>query len=190
MYDTWQKHLDWLIKSSNKADIDEIIEYFVADYRSFLKHLEVNECVKECISGYNRILRHGAWSSEQFDLDIAVGDICYIDFGHAYINEAGFQHFGLVMANFNYKILVVPMTSNRRSVASAFNLAEDGKSHLYGLGRIAGLNKDSVLFLNDVRFINSARVISVNAHMDVDSPQFKEISAALRRCVFQQTDVD
>ena len=44
--------------------------------------------------GLNRLERKRMISHHE--LNIEVGDICYIDFGQAYINEAGFQHFGLV----------------------------------------------------------------------------------------------
>ncbi|MDE8208759.1 hypothetical protein PT115_04715 [Erysipelothrix rhusiopathiae] len=98
-----------------------------------------------------------------------------MEFGQAFINEAGYQHFGLVMGIFNYKLFVVPMTSNYEIIRQARNINLFGKRHLYYIGKIPGLNKSSVLFLNDCKYVNSARIISIYGHIDPSSAMFKEI---------------
>ena len=55
------------------------------------------------------------------------------------------------------------------------------KRHLMRLPEIEGLNKSSVLFLNDAKWINSARVIDVKAHIDPNSYLFDKI----KKCVLQ-----
>ena len=49
---------------------------------------------------------------------------------------------------------------------------------------MSGLNKPSVLFLNDIRFINTARVIDIKAHIPVTAPMFKEVQKRMLRVMF------
>ncbi|QIK68936.1 hypothetical protein G7062_00965 [Erysipelothrix sp. HDW6C] len=164
---------------------EQLIKEYLKDYEAFLRKMTSWQQKKECISGYNRIHRMNYWSSEALNIDVSVGDVCYIDFGHAYINENGYQHFGLVLASHNHKLLVIPMTSKASSIQQARNLNDEGKRHLYYIGKIRGLNKPSVLFLNDCKFINSARIISVNGHIAPNSAMFREIRYYLNLGLFQ-----
>lgn len=166
---------------NNKALKDTYIDA----YNGYLDSLSPLQLYKECISGLNRIQRGKAWAHESFAGDITVGDICYIDYGLAYINEAGYQHFGLVLAIFHHKFLVVPMTSNATTIQNARNVDFEGKKHLYFLGKIRGLNKPSVLFLNDFKFINSSRIISVNGKISPKSEMFKEILDVVKNEIFE-----
>ena len=43
------------------------------------------------------------------------------------------------------------------------------------LGLVKGLNRHSVLFLNDVKYINTARIIDIKAHISTDSILFQKI---------------
>ena len=52
------------------------------------------------------------------------------------------------------------------------------------IGLVSGLNKPSVLFLNDIRFINTARVIDIKAHIPVTAPMFKEVQKRMLRVMF------
>lgn len=167
----------WLVQEGGE-DTDTMMETYFNDYRKYVMSLSSHLKRKECLSGTNRMLRRAMWSATEMQISISMGDICYIEYGQAFINEAGYQHFGLVIGMFNHKIFVVPMTSNREMILSARNVAtslENQKEHLYYIGQLPGLNKPSVLFLNDAKFINSSRVISVNAQIDTDSVMFKEI---------------
>lgn len=160
-----------------------IVEDYIEELKDYLSAMPYHEIKRECISGYNRFLRSKCLSSLDFNLRIEVGDIVFCDFGQAYINEAGFQHFGLVLKIFNYKAFVIPMSSNSITVRKAFNHPNklDMKDHLFYIGMPLGLNKPSVLFLNDAKFINTARIIEVKSHIKSDSILFKQINNQYKR---------
>lgn len=154
-----------------------IVEEYLEELRNYLRELPYHEIKRECISGYNRFMRQGCISSLDFNLRIKEGDIVYCDFGQAYLNEAGFQHFGLVIKLFSYKAFVVPMSSNAQTVLKAPNHPQsiESKGHLYYIGQPEGLNRPSVLFLNDAKFINTARIIEVKSSLDINSENFNNI---------------
>ena len=137
------------------------------------------------ISEANYLLRNQYKSCDQFGVRIKEGDICYIDFGQAYLNEAGFQHFGLITNITNGKVFVIPMTSNTNTYNQAYdeNYLPNGKKHLMQIGLINGLNKESVLFLNDCKYINSARIIDVKANIDTSSELYKNIQSRIMKCL-------
>ena len=41
--------------------------------------------------------------------------------------------------------------------------------------KLKGMNKNSVLFINDAKWINTARIIDVKSHLKVDSKKFSDI---------------
>lgn len=172
----------WLDKEDDLNNEERIKEY-LKEYEKFLLQLPEGRQRKECISGINRIKRLSLWSSDGLNIKVNIGDLCYLDYGLAFINEAGYQHFGLVIGVFNYKVLVIPMTSNQNVIAQARNLGGVGKHHLFYIGKIKGLNKPSVLFLNDLKYVNSARIISVNGHIPPSSEMFKDICQYLHQDV-------
>lgn len=137
------------------------------------------------ISEANWIVRGRCRSGEDLGIRLKPGDICYLDYGQAYLNEAGYQHFGLVITVYSHKALVVPMTSNKAQYASAYDEKENprGKRHLMRIGALPGMAKPSVLFLNDMKFINTARVIDVKAHMDENSVLFLRVKSRLLRII-------
>ncbi|MCB8642698.1 hypothetical protein LJE08_14165, partial [Holdemanella sp. DFI.5.55] len=71
--------------------------------------LSVKEAIPRLVSEQNLRERRHAGSCGELGVDIRVGDICYIDFGEAYISEIGYQHFGLIITIFHNKAFVVPM---------------------------------------------------------------------------------
>lgn len=178
--------LEDLIFEERQPERTSIIRNYMNDYQEFIETFKEHQLAKECISGYNRMIRHQYWSCANLELLVRPGDICFIDFGQAYINEAGFQHFGLVISVMNLKAFVVPMTSNHKRLSEAMNINEEGKNHLYYIGKIKGLNKPSVLYLNDCRYINTARIITKNAYLDRDSLEFRRIKEELKRCIFSE----
>lgn len=133
------------------------------------------------ISEANWFLRARCRSGSDLGVTVHTGDVCYMDFGQAYLNEAGYQHFGLVMSMCRRKALVVPMTSNRVQYESAYDPDDNpsGKRHLLRIGRLPGMSKPSVLFLNDMKFVNTARVIDVKAHLSTESALFAVIQERL-----------
>ena len=85
------------------------------------------------------------------------------------------------MVLYREKALVVPMTSNAIQYKSAYDPKTNphGSKHLLRIGKIPGMNKPSVLFLNDMKFVNTARVIDVKAHISTDSALFAIIQERL-----------
>ena len=138
------------------------------------------------ISEANWLLRKDRLSCEKFGVNVEVGNICFIDFGQAYLNEIGYQHFGLIMSFCQKKALVVPMTSNSIQYAHAYDPKDNpkGKQNLFRLGYINGMNKPSVLFLNDAKYINTARIIDVKAFINPNSNLFKAIKKQLMQVMF------
>ena len=57
------------------------------------------------------------------------------------------------------------------------------KSHLFALGEIPGLYKESCLFLNDAKWINTARIIDVKGHIDPKGKQFQQILKCVCECI-------
>lgn len=176
--------LNQLIKESDpKECIDnqlywgEVWNEYVEESSGFYSELETKEALARILSEKNYRCRKNACSSEDMGVWIRVGDICFIDFGVNYLNEAGFQHFGLITKIKNNKAFVIPMTSNNKTYQNSLGIK--GKSHLMPIGKIKGMNKNSVLFLNDARFINTARVIDVKAHIPIESNLFKTIQKRL-----------
>lgn len=141
-----------------------------------------NQVSSNLISEANWMIRARCQSCEDLGMEVSPGDICYMDFGQAYLNEAGYQHFGLVVSICNKKALVVPMTSNAATYARAWDPKTNpqGKKHLMRLPEIRGLYKKSVLFLNDIKFINTARIIRITGHLSVRCATFHEIKERLR----------
>lgn len=137
------------------------------------------------ISETNWIARGQYGSGEDIGIHVRQGDVVYMDFGQAYLNEMGYQHFALVIAICEKKALVVPMTSNAKTCDNAYNANHlEGKKNLYCYpGIINGLNRKSVLFLNDLKFINTARIIDIKGHIDIHSKDFQIIKARILRIV-------
>lgn len=177
-----EKLNQYLKETDGKADVKEqqfwkdVVKMYIREKVSYYECLSTREAVWSLISERNYKERSQAHSCEELGVWIRVGDICFIDFGINYLNEAGFQHFGLIISISNNKVLVIPMTSNEKTMEKA-KLAsmKNVKSHLLMIGKIQGMHKASTLFLNDAKFINSARIIDVKAHITVESKLFKKI---------------
>lgn len=139
------------------------------------------------LSEANWIERGHCTCGEEIGIHVHPGDICYMDFGQNYLNEIGFQHFGLVLTVWQKKALIIPMTSNANTYEIAWDAKEnpDGKKNLMRLGSIPGLTKPSVLFLNDMRFVNTARVIDIKAHLDVNGPLFQSVKQRIYAHLFR-----
>ncbi|MDD5881130.1 MAG: hypothetical protein PUG17_10025 [Stecheria intestinalis] len=149
-------------------------------------------CEASMISEANWVLRNQYQSGEEIGVRIDPGDICYMDFGQAYLNEMGYQHFGLCMNICRRKAFIIPMTSNPVHYAEAYDEVRNpcGKIHLMQIGKPEGLNKPSVLYMNDARYINTARVIEVKAHIPTDSELFREIRMRFIHLFFQTAAVE
>lgn len=142
------------------------------------------------ISEANWVERSRYFSGEDMGIFVEPGDICYMDFGQQYLNEAGYQHFGLVMSICAKKALVIPMTSNTATYAKAYDPKDNphGKKNLMRIGKVDGLYKQSVLFLNDLRYVNTARVIDIKAHIPTDTTLFITAQKRMLEVMFMNDD--
>lgn len=170
-------------KSNRKL---QIIEEYTKIYKQYLMTLPLFKVEMEKISGQNRFERSDPTYLKHFNKTVKIGDVCYIDFGHAYTYEAGFQHFGVVVNMCGNKVLVIPMTSNPDTYKKADPTNHYPLPQLFQLKHVKGLNKNSVCFLHDAKFINKARIIDKKAHIDPASSLFKELKERLLLTI-QQT---
>ena len=99
----------------------EAIEDYIQSLQGEYEEMPASKARYELISEYNYHTRGHLKSCRPFGFSIAPGDVCYIDFGKAYISEAGYQHFGLVMTVFCGKAFVIPMTSNPVNYQQAYD---------------------------------------------------------------------
>ena len=166
------------------SEYDVSWERYIQEEQGEYRSLSLKEVIHRMISEENYRNRSKACTCDELGVWVRIGDVCFIDFGNAYIKEAGYQHFGLVLNIVGGKALVVPMTSNPITYQNAKNIdIKTGKEHLYAIGKVPGLNKRSVLFLNDAKFINSARIIDVKAYIHPKSKLFKDIKMSFIKCI-------
>lgn len=167
-----------------KAYWNDLWTAYIEEKNTDYKVLDVKEAMARFVSEQNLRMRRMASNCGELGVDIRVGDICYIDYGEAYIHEIGYQHFGIILSIFHNKAFVVPMSGNRSAFLQAYDKDNPtGKRHLMRLGKIEGMNKMSVLFINDAKFINTARIIDVKAHLDRYSTLFLDIKARVKKCI-------
>ena len=164
-----------------KQEWEKLWDWFINEKKEEYSKISYKEGVQRLVSEKNYNTRRNIPSSKSLGFSIQPGDICYTDFGQAYLYEAGYQHFGLVIAVVHFKALIIPMTSNEKTYQKS--LTSEG-TYLFPLGPISGLYKESVLFLNDAKFINTARVIDIKAHIPPESKLFKDIKDRLKQLVF------
>ena len=96
-------------KIVEKAYWEELWQHYIEEKSQDYRSLEVKDAIPKLISDMNLRERRNITNCNELGVDIRVGDICYIDFGEAYIYEIGFQHFGIIMTLFHNKSFVVPM---------------------------------------------------------------------------------
>lgn len=169
-----------------ESEENRIWNNYIRSRTELYKKLMPSNVSGSMISEANWVIRSRYSSGDQIGISVTKGDICYLDYGQTYLNEAGFQHFGLVVTVFEKKALIIPMTSNRITYEKAYDPVErpDGRKHLMRLGQIRGMNKPSVLFLNDARFINTARIIDVKSHISPRSKTFHDVQERLKEIMF------
>ncbi len=169
-----------------ESEENRIWNNYIRSRTELYKKLMPSNVSGSMISEANWVIRSRYSSGDQIGINVTKGDICYLDYGQTYLNEAGFQHFGLVVTVFEKKALIIPMTSNRITYEKAYDPVErpDGRKHLMRLGQIRGMNKPSVLFLNDARFINTARIIDVKSHISPRSKTFHDVQERLKEIMF------
>ncbi len=149
--------------------------------QEFYEKFTPNSVFSNLISECNWVYRSQSASSRQMNVSVRPGDVCYLDYGQAYRFETGYQHFGLIVSMHCGKALIVPMTSNPEQYAAAYDekTNPNGRRHLMRLGKIGMMNRDSVMFLNDMKYLNTARIIDVKGHLDTHSELFLQIKKRL-----------
>ncbi len=186
MHETYINEIVNYLKGINRdIDFNEIIDYYIDYKKKILTDTSTNALARLLLSELNYDIRSTYKSSELNGFKVKLGDICYIDFGKAYISEAGFQHFGIVIGYCNSKALVVPMSSNLSMYNQSYcaKTFKNGKRHLYRLPPLDGLRRKSVLFLNDVKYINTARIIDVRGNVNPSSKLFLDIISRINKLV-------
>lgn len=171
--------------SISTQDQESLIDHTLTAMKHYIQRQSPKDAVKILLSTQN-YLRRGSLKTNE-TLPLSAGDVCYIDFGQAYLNEAGYQHFGLILSMMNGKAFVVPMTSNPITYEQAYDKQTNpqGKLHLMRVGQPQGLNKPSVLFINDAKYINTTRIIEVKGHLDIQGVLFEKIRRRVFRCIFE-----
>lgn len=164
--------------------LHDYMKYRTSLYSTLMPNNVENALVSEA----NWIVRGRCMCGDELGIRVSPGDICYMDFGQAYLNEMGFQHFGLIISIWQKKALVIPMTSNEKTYERAWDRKDNphGKQNLMRIGLVPGLTKPSVLFLNDMRFVNTARVIDVKAHLNTDSELFQAVEQRIYAHLFRK----
>lgn len=170
---------DWLKQKENllaSKQISRICAEAWDKEKQLLARLSPEEVFDYMISKLNFCARKQSYSYKDIlsGIHLQKGDICFIDFGQAYLMETGYLHFGLILAFKHHKAFVVPMTGKA---------IRQSKSHLLILGEIPGLYKQSCLFLNDAKWINTARIIDIKGHVDPNSDQFQRIRKRVLECI-------
>lgn len=180
------KKLQALLKHPSTYQMKEVSAWpklrrdYIEERSAEYETLPLREGVSKMISEQNFRDWSRCYSCMERGIRVEEGDVCFLDFGDAFINEAGFQHFGVIMRIIHGKALVIPMSSNAATYAQAYQEKTGcGKKHLMQIGLIPGLVRESVLFMNDAKFINTARIIEVKAHIDTESELFLNIKTRL-----------
>ncbi len=170
---------EWMQKKQSVLKHNELNELYQDSLRierTMLQSLTRIEVFDYLVSKMNYSQRKNVDSCERLGVHIHVGDVCYIDYGLAYQYEIGYLHFGLILSLRHGKAFVVPISGNYQAFQQAYSKQNpNGKRHLMRLGKVPGLNKLSVLYVNDAKWINTARIIDVKAHIQVQGELFQEI---------------
>ncbi len=159
-----------------------VINQYLQSMRKAYQELMPGKVGRCMISEENWIDRGSLTCGEEIGVRVRVGDICWMEYGQAYLNEMGFQHFGLVVAIIMHKALVIPLTSNESAYARAYDPVENptGNRCLMRIGLVDGLRKNSTLYLNDMKFLNTARMFEIRAHLEPEDPLFLEVKERLK----------
>lgn len=73
---------------SNSKHWDTLWDLYIEEKSADYKALAIKEAIPRLISDDNLRKRRHVCNCLELGLNIRVGDICYIDFGEAYINES------------------------------------------------------------------------------------------------------
>jgi hypothetical protein len=80
-----------------ESEENRIWNNYIRSRTELYKKLMPSNVSGSMISEANWVIRSRYSSGDQIGINVTKGDICYLDYGQTYLNEAGFQHFGLVV---------------------------------------------------------------------------------------------
>ena len=92
---------EWMMNKRTVLENDELKilkEQTEKEEKELLANLNQNEVFDYMISKLNYCRRKQTLSCQDFNVNIRVGDICFIDFGNSYLYEIGYLHFGLILS--------------------------------------------------------------------------------------------
>lgn len=161
----------WTVLKNGKIELLE--NQTDEEEKQFMKGMDFSERFEYLLSNLNYFRRKNSKSTLEFGTRVKVGDICFIDYGHAYNMEIGYQHFGLILEQCNGKYFVVPITGNDNKIMNRCD--DETKKNIMLLGKLDGLKKVSACYLNDAKWISAGRIIDVKGHIYEDSILFKNI---------------
>lgn len=166
-----------------------LMQWYINEYirrqKKYLENCTVKEARAFLLSEENRIRKKNMKSCSCYGLWIKKGDVVFADFGEAYMCEVGYQHLAIVLNISGGKALIVPMSSNMNTVMNAYDEITNpqGNRQLMRIKDCPYLEKESVLFLNDIKYISTARIIDVKGNIDVNSVLFRNINRRINQCL-------
>lgn len=151
----------------NKVCIDEL-EKYINNFRGHMLNLSVYDMTSLLIAEQDWLLRHTKTTTHVCSL---VGKILKIDFGKAYQYENGFIHYSLCIGERNNKYLVIPSTTSTEIIKAAFHpkYRPEGEERIYLLKKEDNVDKDTALFMNDLKYISSGRILEVRNKINTET---------------------
>lgn len=119
-----------------------------------LQSLKVNE-VALFVNSMNHWITNKKFSINR---KYKAGTVVEYECGLNYQDELSYRHTGLVIEEFDKKIVVIP-SSSTQSLIDKSSEKEDGLWYYVLVGKNEGFNHDCVLLLNDMKTVSKKRII-------------------------------
>lgn len=119
-----------------------------------LQSLKVNE-VALFVNSMNHWITNKKYSANK---KYRPGTVIEYECGLNYQDELSYRHTGLVIEEFDKKVVVIP-SSSTQSLIDKSNEKEDGLWYYVLVGKKEGFNHNCVLLLNDMKTISKKRII-------------------------------
>ncbi len=119
-----------------------------------LQSLKVNE-VALFVNSMNHWITNKKYSANK---KYRPGTVIEYECGLNYQDELSYRHTGLVIEEFDKKVVVIP-SSSTQSLIDKSSEKEDGLWYYVLVGKKEGFNHDCVLLLNDMKTISKKRII-------------------------------
>lgn len=175
-----QISLDDENKTKNAFEDSIILSSFLKLFSNIiyeLQSLKVNE-VALFVNSMNHWITNKKHSANR---KYRPGTVIEYECGLNYQDELSYRHTGLVLEEFDKKVVVVP-SSSTQSLIEKSSEKEDGLWYYVLVGKNEGFDHDCVLLLNDMKTISKKRIIGSFANMtkSIDGAKiFNEIKTIL-----------